>query len=117
MQNTKERAEAKEKMVEIHENEIKSHLDGIVRGTVEETLNAMLDAEADVICGAGRYEPSEDRVDTRAGHYKRSLHTKAGKVELKVPKLRNLPFESECAPGGGDRRGALGRARQPRDNQ
>ena len=94
MQTTKETAQAKEKMVEIHENEIKSHLDGIVRGTVEETLNALLDAEADVLCGAERYERSEDRCDTRAGHYKRSLHTKAGKVELKVPKLRNLPFET-----------------------
>jgi len=94
MKHTKETTQAKEKMVEIHENEIKSHLDGIVRGTVEETLNALLDAEADVLCGAGRYERSEDRESTRAGHYKRSLHTKAGKVELKVPKLRNLPFET-----------------------
>lgn len=42
MQNTKETKQAKEKMVEIHEDKIKSHLDGIVRGTVEETLNAML---------------------------------------------------------------------------
>jgi hypothetical protein len=28
----------------------------MVRGTVEEALNAMLDAEADQLCGAGRYE-------------------------------------------------------------
>ncbi len=36
---------------------------------VEETLNAMLDAEADRLCGAGRYERSEGRQDTRAGSY------------------------------------------------
>jgi hypothetical protein len=39
----------------------------MVRGTVEETLNAMLDAEADQLCGAGRYERSQARQDTRAG--------------------------------------------------
>ena len=37
----------------------------LVRGTVEETLNAMLDAEADQLCGAGRYERSQARQDTR----------------------------------------------------
>ena len=34
----------------------------MVRGTVEETLNAMLDAEADRLCGAGRYERSQAQV-------------------------------------------------------
>ena len=33
----------------------------MVRGTVEETLNAMLDAEADRLCGAGRSERNEAR--------------------------------------------------------
>jgi putative transposase len=61
----------------------------MVRGTVEETLNAMLDAEADEMCNAQRYEHSPDRVDTRAGSYTRKLHTKAGEVEVKVPKLSN----------------------------
>ena len=41
------------------------------------------------------YERSADRVDTRAGHYERKLHTKAGEVNLKVPKLRSLPFERQ----------------------
>ena len=38
---------------------------------------------------------SADRIDTRAGHYERKLHTKAGEVSLKVPKLRSLPFETQ----------------------
>jgi putative transposase len=50
--------------------------------------------QADELCGAKRYERSAARKDTRAGSYSRSLHTKAGEVELKVPKLRNLPFET-----------------------
>jgi len=61
---------------------------------VEETLNAMLDAEADRQCNARRYERTEGRQDTRAGHYERKLHTRAGEVTLKVPKLRKLPFET-----------------------
>ena len=45
-------------------------------------------AEADQLCGAGRYERSKARQDTRAGSYERTLQTKAGEVSLKVPKLR-----------------------------
>lgn len=82
------------KIIEVHEEKIKEHLGAFVKNTVEETLNAMLDAEADAICNAQRYERSPDRLDTRAGHYTRNLHTVAGEVELKVPKLRKLPFES-----------------------
>ena len=66
----------------------------MVRSTVEQTLNDMLDAEADQLCGAGRYERTEARIDGRAGHYKRKLHTKAGEVELKMPKLRKATFET-----------------------
>jgi putative transposase len=61
---------------------------------VEETLNALLDAEADHLCGARKYERTEGRKDTRAGSYDSHLQTKAGEVTLTVPKLRNLPFET-----------------------
>ena len=80
--------------VQVDEAQVREHLDGVVRRTVEETLNALLDAEADHLCGARRYERSEARRDTRAGHYTRQFQTKAGEVELKVPKLRSLPFET-----------------------
>jgi len=82
------------KVISINEAEVKNHLGEIVRGTVEETLNGLLDAEADRLCNARRYERSADRVDTRAGSYTRGLETKAGKVNLKVPKLRKLTFET-----------------------
>lgn len=82
------------KVIRIDETEIRGHLDGMVRETVESTLNDMLDAEADALCQAQRYERSPDRVDTRAGTYKRKLHTKAGEVELEVPKLRRQTFET-----------------------
>jgi len=72
----------------------RDHLGEMVRGAVEETLNAMLDAEADRLCGAARYERSEARQDTRAGSYERTLHTKAGDVSLNIPKLRRQTFET-----------------------
>ncbi len=82
------------KVIRIDESQIRNHLGEMVRDTVEETLNGLLDAEADALCGAQRYEHSPDRVDTRAGHYTRKLHTKAGEVELKMPKLRRQTFET-----------------------
>jgi len=81
-------------VIHIDEARIRDHLGEMVRGTVEEALNAMLDAEADRLCGADRYQRSEARKDTRAGHYERSLHTKAGEVKLKMPKLRQQTFET-----------------------
>lgn len=82
------------KVIQIDEGQIKDHLGELVRGTVEETLNNLLDAEADQLCNAARYERSEARTDTRAGYYERGLHTKAGEVKLKVPKLRQQKFET-----------------------
>jgi transposase-like protein len=81
-------------VIRIDDERIKGHLDRVVRGTVEETLNSLLDAEADRLCNAQRYERTEARRDTRAGHYERSLETKAGGVTLKVPKLRRQTFET-----------------------
>ena len=92
---TKKNCTAKKgKIIQINEENVKEHLGEIVRGTVQETLNALLDEEADRLCNAKRYERTDARKDTRAGHYPRALHTKAGEVELKVPKLRTLPFET-----------------------
>ena len=81
-------------VITIDDDRIKNHLDRVVRGSVEETLNALLDAEADRLCNAQRYERSAARRDTRAGHYERNLQTKAGEVRLKVPKLRQQTFET-----------------------
>ena len=78
-------------VITIDDERIKSHLDRVVRGSVEETLNALLDAEADRLCNAQRYERSEAR---RAGHYERKLQTKAGEVKLRIPKLRQQTFET-----------------------
>ena len=83
------------KLIEIDQSQLRQHVDGVVRDAVEETLNALLDAEADALCGAKKYERSPDRTDYRAGTYSRTFHTKAGEVELKMPKLRRATFESQ----------------------
>ena len=70
-------------------------MDKVVRESVEQTLNGLLEAEAKQLCGAGKYERTDARKDTRAGSYRRKLHTKAGEVMLKVPRLRSLPFETQ----------------------
>lgn len=78
----------------VDEGKLKNHVDEVVRSSVEETLNGLLDAEAEHICRAQGYERSPERADSRAWHYERKLETKAGEVTLRVPKLRWLPFET-----------------------
>jgi transposase-like protein len=82
------------KVIQVDEAKLRGQLGELVRESVEDTLNALLDAEADQLCNAKRYERTAARVSTRAGHYKRSFHTKAGEVTLKMPKLRSMPFET-----------------------
>ena len=89
-----ERAESV-KLLEINQQQLRQHVDGVVRDTVEETLNALLDAEADELCGAQKYERSPERTDYRAGHDNRQFHPKAGEVQLRVPKLRRARFERQ----------------------
>ena len=81
-------------IIKIDEESVKKHLGESVKGTVRETLNNLLDEEAARLCNARKYERTDAREDSRAGHYKRSLHTTAGEVEIKMPKLRTLPFET-----------------------
>jgi putative transposase len=78
----------------VEERKLKGHVDEVVRSSVEATLNGLLDAEADQICRAQRYEHSADRVDGRADRYERKLETKSREVKLRVPRLRRLPFET-----------------------
>ena len=82
------------KIIQIDEAGVLDHLAEIVRGSVEETLNAMLQKEADELCQARRYERKAERASTRAGSYERKLETKAGEVTLRMPKLRQVPFET-----------------------
>ena len=83
-----------EKIVQLNEAVIKSELKELVRGSVEETFNELLEAEAEKLTQAARYERNEQRQGYRSGHYSRSLTTSSRDVTLKVPKLKGISFES-----------------------
>ena len=74
-------------VIQIDEGRIRDHLGEMVRGTVEETLNA-LDAEADQLCGAGRYERSQARQDTRASSYDRPASRASSRPPPSAPAWR-----------------------------
>lgn len=63
---------------------IHTELKDLVKNSVEETLNAMLDAEADRLVNAERYARDEERKDYRAGHYDRTFTTTAGDVIVRL---------------------------------
>ena len=62
-----------EKIVQLNEEIIKGQLKELVRGSVEETLNELLEKEAESLTQAARYERSEARQGYRSGHYDRNL--------------------------------------------
>jgi putative transposase len=68
------------------------HLDqaspDLLREMVRSFAQALMSAEADVVCGAGYGERSDDRVNTRNGYRQREWDTRAGSIDLQVPKLR-----------------------------
>ena len=66
----------------------------LVRGSVEETLNELLEAEAEKLIQAARYERNEARQGYRSGHYDRNLTTTSGDVTLHVPRLKGISFET-----------------------
>lgn len=81
-------------IIKLNQELIHTELKDLVKNSVEETLNAMLDAEADRLVNAERYARDEERQGYRAGHYDRSFSTTAGDVNLRMPKLKGVTFET-----------------------
>ncbi len=81
-------------IIQLNEDLIKNNLKDLVRDSVEETLNALLDHEADELVRAGKYERTGDRKGYRSGHYERNFGTTSGEVKLRVPKLKGIQFET-----------------------
>ena len=79
-------------IVSFDEEAVKSELRELVRKTIEETINAMLDEEAAQLVGAGPYERTDEHAAYRAGHYERGFTTRSGQVTLKMPKLKGMRF-------------------------
>lgn len=66
----------------------------MVDSSIEKTLNALLDHEAHELVKTEKYERSGERQGYRSGHYSRNFSTTAGDVRLKMPKLKDVPFET-----------------------
>jgi putative transposase len=81
-------------IIQLNQELIHNELKNLVRNSVEETLNALLDHEAEELVNAEKYERSGDRKGYRSGHYSRNFQTTAGEVKLKIPKLKGVPFET-----------------------
>ena len=81
-----------EPIVTLNEESLRSDLRELVRKTVEDTLNGLLEAEADELVGAERYERTAEREAYRAGHYDRGLTTSSGEVTIHMPKLKGARF-------------------------
>lgn len=81
-------------IVTVDEGSLREDIENLVRKTVEETPDALLDEEASELVGAGRCERTAGREAYRSGHYARKLVTGAGEVEPSVPKLRGATFQT-----------------------
>jgi len=83
-----------ENILQLNEGVIHTELKEFVKNSIEETLNALLDAEADQLVNDERYARDEQRNGYRAGHYERNFTTSSGDVKLQMPKLKGLSFET-----------------------
>ena len=73
-----------EKIIQLNEGAIKNELKELVRGSVEETLNKLLEQEASELLKAERHERTAEREGYRSGHYERNLTTTSGKKSPKA---------------------------------
>ena len=66
-----------------------------LREIVQELLQEMLEGEMTEALGATKSERSDGRIGYRSGHYNRTLITRVGKLELRVPQDRDGRFSTE----------------------
>jgi putative transposase len=75
-------------VTELLEQQLQGASPDLLRQMIASLANAMMSAQADQVCGAGWGERSEERVNRRNGYRAREWDTRAGTIELAVPKLR-----------------------------
>ena len=82
-----------EKIVPLNEEAIKGQIKELVHGSEEETLNELVEDEAEKQTQAARYERSGARQGYRSDHYDRNPTTTSRDVTLHVSRLKGVPFE------------------------
>ena len=72
----------------LHE-QLSSASPDLLRGLLSTFIDALMGAEADAICGAPYGMSDSDRVNTRNGYRHRDFDTRAGTIDVAIPKLRS----------------------------
>ena len=67
----------------------------LMRHLLGTVINSLLSADADAVCGAEYGQPSPDRVNSRNGYRHRELDTRAGTIDVAIPKLRQGSYFPE----------------------
>jgi transposase-like protein len=78
---------------QFNEGAIKNELKRLVRNSVEETLNGLLEREAQRLAHASKYERTEKWEACRSGSYAKKLGTTSGEAALRMPKLKGVEIE------------------------
>ena len=81
----------------------------LLKTIVEQTVQQVLEAEMDEALQAGKSERSEQRMGYRSGYYSRTLITRVGKIELRVPQDRPGRFRREVFEAVSTERESAGR--------
>jgi putative transposase len=66
-----------------------------LRGLIQQVVQQVLEAEMDETVGAQKSERTPERMGYRSGYYGRTLMTRVGKLELRVPQDRQGRFRTE----------------------
>jgi putative transposase len=75
--------------------EIVSEQEDFLRALVQQVVQQVLEADMDAALGAEKSERTAERVGYRSGYYNRTLTTRVGKLELRVPQDRQGRFRTE----------------------
>lgn len=81
--------------IELDRNKVTNWINEQVRGAIKEVLEGIMEAEAEELLCAKPYERTDERADYRNGKRKKNLQTRVGEIELEVPRLRILQFQTE----------------------
>jgi len=80
---------------QINWKEVMAEQGDFLRPLVQEVVQQVLEAEMDEVLGAEKGERTASRQGYRSGYYGRTLVTRVGKLELRVPQDRQGRFRTE----------------------
>ena len=70
-------------------DQLESASPDLLRSMLTTFINTLMSAEADAVCGAPYGMPGPDRVNVRNGYRHRDFDTRAGTLDVAIPKLRS----------------------------